>query len=998
MVSLTTKKPPSKLSPRVKFAIAAFISYFVFGLAWIFLTDKFLLLFTDISVLVKLSMAKGVFFVLLSALFFLLALLHSRGESDAFDRDRNYSVKAATLTDHFPRWLVYLFAVLITVATLYLRMQLAVNIGDRPLLILFMLPVIVSSALGGLGPGLVATCISSFGIKYYGIPSIHSLSFQYNHDLFQWFILVANGVMASVLSEFLLRARLQAEERRMKQEIVQKELIKSEEKFRTVADHIHDWEYWRSPDGSLVYVSPSCMRITGYSAEEFYQEPKLLISIIHPDDRLNFRQHIDDIAKSAAKGDFHTVEFRILTRNGEERLIEHICREVFSREGSVLGRRVSNRDVTERKRAEMELIDSERLYRSLFENMMNGFAYCRMLFENGKPTDFIYLAVNGAFDKQTGLKDVVGRKVTEVIPGIRDSDPELFEIYGRVAMTHEPTRLEVFVEALQLWFSISVYSPSHEHFVAVFDVITERKKAEEALRESETRLKLVLDGSQLGFWDWNIETGEVVRNARWAEMLGYTLEEVEISVKQWTDLHHPDDRDLAWKSINDHLEGRTSVHRIEYRMLAKDGHYKWILDQAKIVRWDSQGKPMRMCGTHTDITERKVAELDREKLQIQLNQAQKMESVGRLAGGVAHDFNNMLGVILGYTELALEQAEKNQPLHSALKEIQMAAQRSAELTRQLLAFARKQTVVPKVLDLNATVESMLSMLRRLIGENIDLVWLPMKKPALIKMDPSQIDQILANLCVNARDAITDNGKITVETDNIDVGETFQVQHVDFQPGKYVLLAVSDNGCGMSMETQRKLFEPFFTTKELGKGTGLGLASIYGIVKQNNGYITVYSELGLGSTFKIYLPQHETDAEQGDNRDLVVPAMRGNETILLVEDEPAILRMTTRMLEQLGYRVLSTNIPAEAVDLARTHEGEIHLLMTDVVMPGTNGRDLAKSILPLRPGLKCLFMSGYTSNVIAHHGVLDEGVFFIQKPFSKKDVADKIRQALCQDPD
>jgi PAS domain S-box-containing protein len=382
-----------------------------------------------------------------------------------------------------------------------------------------------------------------------------------------------------------------------------------------------------------------------------------------------------------------------------------------------------------------------------------------------------------------------------------------------------------------------------------------------------------------------------------------------------------------------------------------------------------------------------------EKLEAQLHQAQKMESVGRLAGGVAHDFNNMLGVILGYTELAKERVEPNTPLHTDLEKIQEAAQRSADLTRQLLAFARKQTVSPKVIDLNSTIESMLKLLRRLIGEDIDLAWQPGKEVWPVKMDPTQVDQILTNLCVNARDAIVDTGKVTIETGKASFDEEYCAHHAGFVPGEYVLLAVSDNGCGMDEETQAHLFEPFFTTKEVGKGTGLGLAMVYGVVKQNNGFINVYSELGQGTTFKIYLPRHLDKTVFLPKNKLDKPSERGHETILLVEDEPAILEMSTIMLERLGYTVLAAGTPGEAIRLAQEHPGRIDLLLTDVIMPEMNGRDLAKNLLSIYPDIRRLFMSGYTASVIAHHGVLDQGVHFIHKPFSMKDLGEKLREAL-----
>lgn len=409
---------------------------------------------------------------------------------------------------------------------------------------------------------------------------------------------------------------------------------------------------------------------------------------------------------------------------------------------------------------------------------------------------------------------------------------------------------------------------------------------------------------------------------------------------------------------------------------------------------DTNGSVSGLIGVILDITERKRAEAEREKLQSQLNHAQKMESVGRLAGGVAHDFNNMLNVIIGYAELALRKVDSSEWLHKALQEIFKAGTRSAEITQQLLAFARKQTIAPKVLDLNETVEGMLKMLRRLIGEDITLAWLPGASLWPVRLDPSQMDQILANLCVNARDAIIGVGKITIETSLATVSEAYCADHVDFSPGDFVILSVSDNGCGMNKETLGKIFEPFFTTKAEGMGTGLGLSTVYGIVKQNNGFVHVHSELGLGTTFTIYLPRHIGEAKENVQKiNTVVPPGHG-EIILVVEDEVSMLELYRTMLETLGYSVLTANTPREALRLAKTHARKLHLLITDVVMPEMNGRDLASQFHLFYPDLKILFMSGYTADVIADRGgVLDEGVHFIQKPFSTDDLATKVRDIL-----
>jgi nitrogen-specific signal transduction histidine kinase/CheY-like chemotaxis protein len=384
---------------------------------------------------------------------------------------------------------------------------------------------------------------------------------------------------------------------------------------------------------------------------------------------------------------------------------------------------------------------------------------------------------------------------------------------------------------------------------------------------------------------------------------------------------------------------------------------------------------------------------DQLRIAEQLFQAQKMESVGRLAGGVAHDYNNMLGVILGFTELAMDKVNPSTEVYSDLNEILDATKKSAEITRQLLAFARKQTVEPKVLDLNHAVETMLKMLRRLIGEDIDLSWRPASQSWPVKIDPSQLEQVMVNLCVNARDAIETVGKITIETGKVTLDEAYCADHAGFFPGEFAVLGVSDDGCGMDKETLDNIFEPFFTTKDKDTGTGLGLAMVYGIVKQSGGFINVYSEHREGTTFKIYLPRYVGQPDK-IKPEVATEIITGRgEMVLLVEDESATRKMCKKMLEKLGYKVFAAGTPDEAIRLAAEHSGEIHLLITDVIMPDMNGRDLANRLGALYPGIKTLFMSGYTANVIAHRGVLEEGVQFIPKPFSAKDLGMKIREIL-----
>ncbi|MEW6322714.1 MAG: PAS domain S-box protein [Acidobacteriota bacterium] len=519
---------------------------------------------------------------------------------------------------------------------------------------------------------------------------------------------------------------------------------------------------------------------------------------------------------------------------------------------------------------------------------------------------------------------------------------------------------------------------------AVLTAIAERERAGARARASEERYRALVDA--VGDGIITIDRRGVVRFANPAaeRMLGYepgTLPGREAS----TVLNASP---AAW--LDPQVGGGDPAPDAHLTAVHRDGHA--IPVELAFGAWAADGERF-VTAVVRDISDRLNAGQQRERLRNQLVQAQKMESIGRLAGGIAHDFNNMLTVILGHAEMGREKAEPGAPALRHLHEIHRAASRSANLTQQLLGFARQQTVAPRRLDLNETVRGMLSMLRRLIGEDIDLAWKPGASLWAVRVDPSQIDQILVNLCANARDAIDGVGRVTVETANVVLDEVYCAAHAGFVPGEYVLLAVSDDGHGMDADTLAHAFEPFFTTKELGKGTGLGLATTYGIVKQNQGFINVYSEVGEGATVKIYLPREPVAAAPPPADDVVRPMPRGVETVLLVEDEPAILELTGGVLTGLGYTALAAGSPADALRLAEQHDGAIHLLLTDVIMPGMNGRELATLLSARYPNLKCLFMSGYTANVIAHRGVLDPGVHFLQKPYTPKDLAAKLREAL-----
>jgi len=515
-----------------------------------------------------------------------------------------------------------------------------------------------------------------------------------------------------------------------------------------------------------------------------------------------------------------------------------------------------------------------------------------------------------------------------------------------------------------------------------------RQNAEEILRQSEKKYRSLYNSIRDAILVSTIDGTIIDCNPAFVELFGYSLAEIA-GKKTGIFFENEEEYRQISAALNEHCDDPSFLHTVMHKkksglVFPGEVHMYYLRNE--------EGSLTGFIELIRDVSERVRAEKVQRDLEAQLQQAQKMESVGRLAGGVAHDYNNMLSVILGYAQIALGKTVPGSLMHEYLQQILDAATRSANITRQLLGFARKQTIAPQILDLNDIVEGMLKMLRRLIGENLTLVWRPEPNLWPVRIDPSQVDQLLANFCVNAHDAIAGVGTITIATGMVTFDASYCARHAGAVPGDYVLLAVSDNGCGMEKEILDKIFEPFFTTKGIGRGTGLGLATVYGIVKQNNGFVDVDSDPGQGTIFRVFLPRYAAKPDQVKEAGVGIPRGQG-ETVLIVEDEEAILKPTSIILSDLGYRVLIASRPSEAIRLAREQPGGIHLLLTDVIMPEMNGRDLADLLLSMQPGLKCLFMSGYTDNTIANQGVLDPGIHFIQKPFSRRDLAVKVRTAL-----
>jgi PAS domain S-box-containing protein len=511
-----------------------------------------------------------------------------------------------------------------------------------------------------------------------------------------------------------------------------------------------------------------------------------------------------------------------------------------------------------------------------------------------------------------------------------------------------------------------------------------RGQSEDALRESEMRYDQLAEQNRSITWEVDADGLYTYVSHVAEQVLGYRSVEL-VGRKHFYDLHPAEGREAFRAAVFAVFARREAFRELENQCRTCDGRIVWVVTSGFPIL-DAHGRLLGYRGSDTDITVHKQAE-------VHLRQAQKMESVGQLAGGVAHDFNNLLMGIMGYAELCRDQIGPAHPIREWLDEIMVDAQRSAAITRQLLAFARQQPIAPVVLDLNDTVSATLKLLRRLIGEDIELVWIPGAGPVTVKMDPSQVDQVLANLAVNARDAIGGVGQLTIETGLMVADEAFCVMHADAAPGEYVALAVGDSGCGMDEATIAHIFEPFFTTKETGKGTGLGLATIYGIVSQNNGFVTVDSEPGRGTTFTLYLPRWFDKVAAADAGAAGAADPRGTETVLLVEDEKSVRITAGAFLMALGYTVLFAETPETALRMAAGHAGHIHLLVTDVVMPGLSGRDLAVQLAVQRPAMRCLFISGYTADIIARRGILDQDMDFLSKPFTRAQFAAKVRAVL-----
>ena len=748
------------------------------------------------------------------------------------------------------------------------------------------------------------------------------------------------------------------------------------------------------PQGCLTYVNRAFLRMWGYESENEVLG-RHVTSFGYSVEQS--RAIVDEILRTGS----WVGETTAKRKNGDPFVVEMLGSLVTDGRGTVLGMMGSFIDITGRKRVEGALRESEGRYRTLVESAQD------LIFTCDTTGRFSYVNFAAAAKLGATPDDVIGKTVDELFPA--HIAAQYRAGVSRVVSTGRDLASEDLSEVggRTAWFS-TILQPIRDRqgqviaAQAIVRDITKLKEAEAALRESEERLHQAVRVANVGIFDHNHVTGTLFLSPEMRQIAGLSPDATVSGADYLTagrsrpaflDAVHPDDRERIAAAIRSAHEGGDGVYDVEFRRIHPDGTVRWVTVRSQTF-FEGHGasrQPVRTVGATRDITEQKEAEEERARLHAQLVQAHKMESLGRLAGGVAHDFSNMLSVIIGYLELITRQVEPSGPISADLQQIRNAAQRSVDLTRQLLAFARRQAVTPTVINLNEVVAGSLPMLRRLIGEDVNLVWLPGSDLWVVRMDPVQIHQILANLSANARDAITGVGQVTIRTSNVTLDDVSCV--TGLLPGEYVSLEVADNGRGMDHETQAHIFEPFYTTKTDGQGTGLGLATVYGVAQQNKGLVHAHSEVGRGTTVTIFLPRVMDAITAVPVQDRAEGPQSGTETVLLVEDEPMVLRLNTRSLERLGYSVLPATGPREALRIAEENAGQIDLLITDMVMPVMNGLALANHLASREPGLKVLFVSGYSESTLAHHRTLDERRHFLAKPFSLNDLAARVRTVL-----
>jgi PAS domain S-box-containing protein len=964
------------------------------------------------------------------------------------------------------------------------------SLMQRSVFLFFFTAVMLSAWRGGHGPGLTATILSILLSGYFFYPPIHTFG-QFDLELalpFLVFLILA--LLVSILTAESQRAR--------------RELAEATETMKTLIDASPLAIVAVGPDRNIKTWSRAAERTFGWSATEVIGRPNPIV----PSDRIEEYRGLLKQAESSSG--FTARDALRMKKDGSLINVSLSTGGLRDDKGNYTGTMAVIADMTEQKQAEAALRESEQRFRAIFEQAAVGIVQAS---RDGK-----LLMVNQKFSEILGYSqdELLGLTIRDVTsPENLDLTIRNIErLWAGDIKTSTIEKLYIRKDGSRVSASLTATvvrdnSGSPLYFIGAILDTSETKRAEEALRESEERFRIIFEQAAVGIARISLEGNWLMVNQRLCELLGYS--QAELLARTFQEVTSTD-LDINLMGITALLAGGQESYMLETRYPRKDGSLAQLQVSVSLAR-DASGNPESFLSVIEDITARKQSEEDlirlataveqaaesivitdtngvvryvnpafecttgysreeiigqnpsilkggkhdsafyanlwetiksgavwtghftnRKKdgsiyeeeatispvrdasgtivnfvavkrdvtkevgLENQLMQAQKMQAVGQLAGGIAHDFNNLLTAVIGYSQLAKRNLADSDPLLADIGEIEKAGLRAAELTGQLLAFSRKQVLEPKNVEINALVTDLQKMLRRLIGEDIDLVAALDLELGTVKADPGQLQQVVMNLTVNARDAMPRGGKLTIETANVDLDNDYAERNVEVTPGAYCMLAISDNGCGMDEEIRSHIFEPFFTTKGLGRGTGLGLSTVYGIVKQSGGHISVYTEPGQGTTFKVYLPRvAELDSDENSQRQ-PEPLPHGDDTLLLVEDEAIVRELTARVLRQHGYTVLEASDPSQAVQLIDEHSaGEIQLLVTDVVLPQMNGRELAEQLALRCPNMRVLYVSGYTDRAIVHHGVLDDDTPFLKKPFTADALVRKVRAVLDSQP-
>ena len=760
-------------------------------------------------------------------------------------------------------------------------------------------------------------------------------------------------------------------------------LLESEERFRIFTESTHEAICFIHEE-RILDCNPALGKLLDCPVSELVGNT--IDEFIVPEDR-------ERVCSKINSADRVQYEHRIQLKNGNIIFVEAYGKKLFYRGKSCW--MMGLRDITAYKEAEIALRKNQQLVQSIIDHSPT------LIFL--KDTEGRYLLINKQFSELFNIsaEQILGDTGAcsmnpAIISNFQDSDM-------KVVNSKRPYEFEISVPDNGKGKRIfnAVKFPLFDGDGKVYAIggiandITDRKRAETVLHQRDRKIRDIVETSSDWFWATDENARFTYSNPAIEELLGYRQD--EIAGRQSFDLIHPDDRERARNIFQEACANQAGWKNIHLRWKNKKGDYR-ILEgkSAPIIHVDGSLRGFR--GTERDITERIRMEQDREKLELQLRQSQKMEAIGQLAGGIAHDFNNILTVILGHAELAGLVLDKETPnknmLRNNLDEIQQSAQRAAVLTSQLLAFSRRQISQPESININHIILDMEKMLRRLITEDISLNLSTDPQLKSIMIDPNQLQQVIMNLVINSRDAITGNGMITIETENVELDQHFTSAHAGSHSGQNVRLSVTDTGCGMDNETIQRIFEPFFSTKPTGQGTGLGLSMVYGIIKQAHGYITVYSEPGNGTTVKIYFPVNDDlTTIAGTTPTSIEKSPGGTETILVCEDDDTVRKLTVKMLEDAGYKVLAAEHAAQALNLIQNRDEPTELLITDLIMPGMNGEELAVAVKELIPTIKTLYFSGYTANTISEHGIIAGDIEFLQKPFSRNELLTQVRRIL-----